>query len=112
MIQIEWKNYWSTRISDRINFINKIVPILVNNLLNIKALYKLKYINIYPWEKIIENKLIEIKSQISILKSNENIEKEITQRYRQKYYSLGVRLGSIDVAAAEDFPPGHKLKKR
>jgi hypothetical protein len=111
MIRIEWKNYWSTRISDRANFINKIVPILVNNLLKIKELYKLKYINIYPWEKIIENKLMEIKSQIIVLKSNENIEKEITQRYRQKYYSLGVRLGSIDVAAAEDFPPEHKLKK-
>jgi len=103
MIRTGWGNYWSTKISDRIKYLNLTVPQLVSNLQKIKSLVEAGYITIYPWEKIIKNQLSDMKTTIMTLKARKEIEKTLTQKYLQKDYSLGVRLGPLGITASSDF---------
>jgi len=110
LITIEWKNYWLTKITERANFLNKIVPNLVKNLLGVKELVKNKFVLIYPWEYFLYDNLDNIKLSITELKNIKEIEKSITEHYTQKNYSLGVRLGALGIEASMD-STDHNLKK-
>jgi hypothetical protein len=110
MITIDWKNYWLTKITDRTNFLNQIVPSLVKKLMGVKELVRNKFVFLHPWECFLYDNLENIKKSVTELNQNKEIEKSITEYYKQINYSLGIRLGAIGIEAGTD-SMGANLKK-
>ena len=101
-IQPEWDTYWTCRIEERINYLNKKIPHLVARLLHMEQLVIRGDILLQPWEKIVNPEIPKLKSTISELKKNQEVIREITQRYPQSQYHLGVRIGAIGITVAQE----------
>ncbi|MFQ2540781.1 hypothetical protein ACK30C_15005 [Aeromonas caviae] len=110
LIHIDWNNFWSTKISDRIKYLNVAVPPLVQRLKAVQPLVEKKIIILFPWEVIVDHDFHEIKKSVLELTRNESILKEITEKFPQIQYNLGVRIGSLGLELGED-SPSHGLKK-
>jgi hypothetical protein len=102
MVLCGWKNYWLTRITERGSFLNQVVPNLVKKLMGLKELVKNKNIYLYPWECFLYDNFDNILTSVKKFNEIKEIEKSVTQYYTQKNYSLGVRLGAMDIHVAED----------
>lgn len=104
LIHTDWSNFWSTKISDRIQYLNVVIPPLVRRLKKIQSLVKTGSIILFPWEVLVDRDFNEIKKSVMDLNKKESILKEITERFPQIKYNLGVRLGAIGIEFNEDRP--------
>lgn len=101
-----WGNYWSTTPSERISYLDSVVPGLVKQLLKVKPLVQCGLIYLFPWELIIRDSINDIRSAVLALQSKTDVLKVVTRKYRQHEYSIGARLGPIGLMMKSD-PSGH-----
>ena len=98
---IIWKNYWSTNITNRIEYLNNTLPGIIDKLMKLEPLYENQAIYFYPWEYLVNIVKKEIKDLIIALSETE-LTKKITEKYTQDQYSLGPRLGPLGVKFSSD----------
>lgn len=101
-IYIQWDTYWTKKIEGRVRYLNERIPALVSRLLSIEGLVSRGDILLQPWEKIVDAEIPKLKAAISELNKNEKVIREITQKYPQDRYHLGIRLGVIGMSVSED----------
>lgn len=105
---LNWENYWSTKTSDRINYLDSVVPSIVTNLLKIKPLVQSGSICLFPWENILKDSIGDMKNSILALQENTEVLDVIRRKYRQHEYSIGARLGPIGATVGANPPDGLK----
>lgn len=103
-ISVNWNSYFSTSIEDRISFLNRKIPNIVSRLEQLRSLIESGYIILQPWEPIVAPELEKMKQALSEISTNKKLLDDVTQRYSQGNYNLGVRLGPLEVFASEDSP--------
>ncbi len=103
-IYSQWKTYWSTPFNGSIEYLNGTVPSLVAQLMKLKPLVEAGFILLQPWELAVDPEIASIKEAVRDLRKQTNIINEVTQRFKQSEYNLGVRLGAISITAKENCP--------
>lgn len=104
LIHSNWKTYWSTKIEDRVKYLNECLPVLVNRLLKLKDLVHHGFIVLQPWEPLVDAEIPNIKKTIVELKKDGAIVNEVTERFTQDKYHLGARIGALGIVASSDHP--------
>ncbi|MFA0005121.1 hypothetical protein AB4422_17290 [Vibrio splendidus] len=107
---LPWDNYWTTRTSERVSYLDSVVPTLVKRLIELKPLVKSGYIILYPWEIMVGENLDSIKKAVVELSNETDILDKVRHKYKQKEYSIGARLGPIGFEVARHPPQGLKAR--
>lgn len=105
---LPWDNYWSTRTSERIDYLDTVVPPLVKKLVDIKPLVRSGAIALYPWELIVSDNIDSIKASVIELESETEILHKVRHKFKQKEYSIGARLGPMGIEVGSNPPNGLK----
>jgi len=103
-----WDNYWTTRTSERVSYLDSVVPMLVKRLIELKPLVKSGYIVLYPWEIMVGENLNDIKKTVIELSNETDLLDKVRRKYKQKEYSIGARLGPIGIEVGKNPPKGLK----
>lgn len=103
-ISSAWKSYWSTKIDSRVEYLNNTVPPLVAQLMKLKRLVDAGFVLLQPWELAVQAEIAYIRDTVWELRKQTSLVKEVTQRFKQPDYNLGVRLGAMSIIANEDCP--------
>jgi hypothetical protein len=109
-ISIAWKSYWSTPISARIDYLNATLPALIGQLAKLRPLVDAGFVVLRPWETAVESEIDSLRKAVAELKAKPTVINEITQRYTQANYNLGVRLGPLSIHVKEDSPSAALMK--
>ena len=105
---MSWDNYWSSKSSERISYLDSTIPGLVSQLLEIKPLVKSGFVCLYPWEAIVKDNINDIKNTVVALQENTEVLDVVRHKYEQKEYSIGARLGPIGISVSSNTLGGLK----
>ena len=105
-VYMPWNNYWSTRSSERISYLDETVPTLVKNLLQVKPLVENGFVYLFPWELVVSDFINDIKTSVLALQDNTEVLEIVTRKYTQEEYSLGARTGPIGISFGANPPSG------
>lgn len=105
---MHWDNYWSTKSSERISYLDATIPKLVSQLLEIKPLVQSGFVCLYPWEVIVKDNISDIKNTVVALQDKTEVLDIVRHKYIQKEYSIGARLGPIGISVSSNPPNGLK----
>ncbi len=103
-----WDNYWSTKSSERISYLDATIPKLVSQLMEVKPLVRSGFVFLHPWEVIVKDNINYIKDTVVALQEKTEVLDIVRHKYIQEEYSIGARLGPIGISVSSNPPNGLK----